>query len=91
MRKLRYSGKQAGSASRREPSPVRKFRVRINLDAVRRSISKADRCALSVAEFEQLLHDSGFTQDGEHWIVAERDLGLLEPHEVLGCELIEPS
>ena len=43
----------------------------------------ADKRPISEAEVRQFLVDSGFTPDGDGWVAEEKDLGQLDPSEVM--------
>jgi hypothetical protein len=57
--------------------------VRIDLELLRRNLSKADARDCSLEEVSEWLTQSGFTrrEDGL-WLVHEEDMGQLDPSEV---------
>ena len=56
--------------------------VDIDLTAVAENLSSEERRVVDAAEVRQWLLDAGFRPHGDRWIVAEPDLGHLEPSEV---------
>jgi hypothetical protein len=91
------SGSVVVGGARRVPRErngvVRRWRVWINLELLRRNLSSEDRTEYDTAHVARWLRDSGFTPGEAEtlWLVAdERDLGQLQPEEVTGLEL-EPE
>lgn len=64
------------------------FRIRINRELLRAHLEREDREHVSDARMHRQLVEAGFTPDGEHWIVLERNLGFLLPEEVITAELV---
>ena len=64
------------------------FRIRILHDLVKAHLEQEDREAVSELQLLEHLTAAGFRPDGEHWIVREKDLGLLQTDEVASIELI---
>jgi hypothetical protein len=58
------------------------LRVRIDICLLRGHLSAEDAREWSTLEVYRFLHDAGFTPDGDHWLVAEPNLGHLQPEEV---------
>jgi hypothetical protein len=67
---------------------TRIFRIRINRELLRTHLEREDREYVSDARMHRQLIEAGFRQDGEHWIVLERNLGFLQPEEVITAELV---
>lgn len=68
-----------------------KVRVQIDLLLLREHLSAADKRPISDEAVRRFLIDSGFTPDGDYWIAEEKDLGQLDPSEVLAAEPLNPS
>ena len=62
---------------------ARRFRVRLDLPAIVRNISREDRKPTPLAEVIQFLEASGFVADGYYWTVSEPSLSVLQPQEVM--------
>jgi len=61
----------------------RRFIVQINVERVRQALSVADGAAWTAEQVVAWLSDAGFSRvDDTTWLVAEPDLGQLEPAEV---------
>ena len=67
---------------------ARRFRIRIDQQALRRKLERDDREHIPDAQLLCHLIDAGFHPDAGEWIVQEKDLGFLEPDEVLSIELV---
>jgi hypothetical protein len=63
--------------------------VQLDLAVLREHLSREDRRAVSEAEVRRWLQDAGFTPRGDRWVVNERDLGQVEPSEVISVEDVE--
>lgn len=61
---------------------TQQFLVRVNLHALRHSLSKADGLVYNLTQVQQFLLDAGFRSRGSYWLVSESDLGHLHPSEV---------
>ena len=61
----------------------KKFLIAIDMKALRANMSKEEGRPLSDQEVCQWLIDAGFIATGDHWVVEERDLGQLDPSEVI--------
>lgn len=59
----------------------RRLLVRVDLDALRLNVARADRQPITRAEVVQFLVDLGFRPTPRGWVVAEADLVALEPGE----------
>ncbi len=66
-----------------------KVRVKIDLLLLQQHLSEADKCPTTEVEVRQFLADSGFTPLGDSWVVEEKDLGQLDPSEVLEAEALD--
>jgi hypothetical protein len=66
-----------------------KVRVRINLSLLQAHLSAEDKRPTSEAEVRQFLLDSGFAPEGDAWIVEEKDLGQVDPSEVVEVERLD--
>ena len=66
-------------------------KVKIDLLILRENLSAADQRPVSDEAVRQFLIDSGFIPEGDYWIVEEKDLGQLDPSEVLSAEPLNPS
>ena len=65
----------------------RRLRVRLHMSRLVGSLSREERRAMTEQEVLAWLRDAGFQQqDEKYWIVAEADLGQLDPSEVLECD-----
>lgn len=60
-----------------------KLCVKLNIPLLRANLSKEDARDTSEAEVLLWLQAAGFIRDGEWWIVDEKDLGQVDPSEVL--------
>ena len=60
-----------------------KVRVKIDIQLLQTHLSAEDKRPTSEAEVLQFLRDSGFTPTGDAWTVDEKDLGQLDPAEVV--------
>ncbi|WP_428937814.1 hypothetical protein [Fontivita pretiosa] len=61
-----------------------RVRVKIDLARLKAHLSREEGRPLGDEQVLQWLHDAGFISSGEgYWIVAESDLGHLDPSEVL--------
>ena len=67
----------------------RVFRVRINRELILANLSREDGRHWSDAELEQWLLDAGFRRVDDQWVVAEENLGHLDPSEVIAAEPLE--
>ena len=68
----------------------KRIRVRIDTDKLLDHMSKEQGRQLAIAEVLTWLADAGFDRiDETHWIVHEKDLGQLDPAEVLEAEIID--
>jgi hypothetical protein len=47
------------------------------------NLSREEKRPVTLDEARRLLIDAGFRPNGDQWIVAEQELGLLDPSEVL--------
>lgn len=72
-----------------ETENMSRVRVTINLSLIQSNLSTADKRPISEAEVRQFLVDSGFTPDGDGWIVEEKDLGQLDPSEVMQVKRLD--
>ena len=68
---------------------MRRFRITINLPALRANLSREDGRNISDDEVHKWLLDAGFKPIGSSWTVTESDLGQLDPSEVLSAEPVE--
>ena len=88
MRRLRSGGLDDGAQN----ASVRRFRVEIDLAKVSEHMSREEGRPVSTDEIRQLLKDARFKPiDVKHWSVAEPDIGILDPSEVISIEPIEPG
>ena len=69
----------------------RVFRVRITRELVLANLSREDGRPWSDAELEQWLLDAGFRRVDDQWVVAEENLGHLDPSEVIAAEPLEEN
>jgi hypothetical protein len=60
-----------------------RYVVRLDLEALRRCLSKADRTTYALDNVKQWLRDAGFRPTADGWVVRADDLGQVEPSEVL--------
>ena len=84
MREPFTSSSVSGSTS----ANARCFRVRLDIEAIVRNISREDQKPTLLAEVIRFLEASGFVADGDYWIVAEPNLSVLQPQEVLEAQPI---
>ena len=79
-----------GPRGGRSPLPnmsARWFRVSLDLERIRRSLSRADAAEYPIEYVLSWLTESGFRHAGDGaWIVREADLGAVEPDEVRTIE-----
>jgi len=66
----------------------RLFRVRVDLELLRRHLAKEDQRDVSIDEVRKFLRDSAFKEQGDWWIVREEDLGAIESTEVLEADVL---
>jgi hypothetical protein len=69
-----------------------RFRVKLNIPAVVRHLSREEGRSISEDEVFTWLQEAGFTRDAanpELWIVSEADLGQVDPSEVLSLNPID--
>jgi hypothetical protein len=66
-----------------------RLRVKLDLPAIAEHLAHEERRAITEQEVLQWLSDAGFTRAGDWWIVAEVDLGHLQPTEVTAVEPVE--
>ena len=71
-----------------EEWPVpRRLRVQLNLPLLIANLSRDEGREMREEEVLQWLSDAGFSrQDHSYWIVAESDLGQVDPSEVLEAQ-----
>ena len=60
--------------------------VQLDLEAIRRNLSKADRTTYSPEYVEHWLRDAGFHRAEKGWLVRSSDLGQVQPSEVVAIE-----
>jgi hypothetical protein len=60
-----------------------RYIVRLDLEALRRSLAKADRATYTLDDVKAWLRDAGFRATDNGWVVRSSDLGQVEPSEVL--------
>jgi len=66
---------------------LRKLRVKLDLRRIVAQLSREDQRRMTEEEVLEWLRDAGFVRESAtHWIVAEADLGQVQPSEVLECE-----
>jgi hypothetical protein len=63
-----------------------RYLVRLDLEAVRRCLSREDRTTYSLDRVRQWLRDAGFRPMENGWLVRAADLGQVQPSEVLHIE-----
>jgi hypothetical protein len=69
--------------------PDRWFRVTLDLEGIRRGLSRADKTEHAVEDVLSWLAESGFRRVEEGaWVVTESDLGAVEPGEVRTIEAL---
>jgi hypothetical protein len=62
------------------------FFVQLNLERIRRSLSRDDRTEYQADYVREWLTRSGFHPVADGWLVREADLGLVDPTEVTRIE-----
>jgi hypothetical protein len=62
------------------------FLISLDWDALRKHLNQEHNRELSLDEIQSWLVDAGFKPQGDHWLVKEQDLGVLDPSEVLTAE-----
>jgi hypothetical protein len=67
------------------------FMVSINWKALQTHLAKEHGHALSTEDIHAWLRDAGFVQTGDRWLVKEKDLGALDPSEVLEADEVDPN
>jgi hypothetical protein len=60
--------------------------VQLDLERIRANLAKEDRRPFTEAEVQRWLIDAGFEPAAGRWLVKEKDLGQLDPSEVLSIE-----
>lgn len=71
---------------RTPPSMPKRLAVQLDLERIRANLSNEDGCEFTPAEVKRWLGDAGFRLAGAVWIVREKDLGQLDPSEVISVE-----
>jgi hypothetical protein len=66
----------------------RRLRVKLNMPALIAHLTREEQRAVSESDVVRWLKDAGFTASGDVWIVAEADLGHLDPSEVISVEAL---
>jgi hypothetical protein len=66
----------------------RQVRIRVNMPVLIRNMSREEGQPVSADDVTQWLRDAGFVQSNDYWIVAEVELGHLDPSEVICVEPI---
>jgi hypothetical protein len=74
--------RSTGELEKTGETRMARLKVRILLPLLQVHLSNEDKVPITDGEVRQFLLDSGFTPDGEYWIVDEKDLGQLDPSEV---------
>lgn len=69
----------------------RRFRIRIDVTKLRAHLSKEEGRELPDDEVFRWLAEAGFLQQGDAWLVSERDLGQLDPSEVTEAEVVDEA
>lgn len=65
----------------------RVFIVKLDLERIRRHLSKEEGREVTPPEVLTWLRDAGFVQTPEGWEIPEHDLGQLRPSEVLEAKV----
>jgi hypothetical protein len=69
----------------------RRVRVKINMTALVRHLSREEKREVPEDDVVRWLKAAGFTAAGDVWIVAEADLGHLDPSEVVAIEPLDDA
>ena len=64
------------------------FRIRIRDELLRAHLERENQEFVSAGELREFLTHAGFTPHGDHWLVREADLGVLDSEEVVSVELV---
>ena len=64
----------------------RRLRVKLNIPELIAHLTREEKRPVREDDVIQWLKDAGFTAAGDAWIVAEADLGHLDPSEVISVE-----
>ncbi len=63
------------------------FEVELDLEKIRQTLSRDDRTDYPLEYVRNWLADAGFVPHGpDRWLVRERDLGQVDPSEVLSLQ-----
>lgn len=65
------------------------MRVKLDLPLLRIHLAAEDQQMISEEAIRQFLIDSHFSPHNEWWIVEEKDLGQLDPSEVVEVERLD--
>jgi len=65
------------------------FRVKLNLPLLTGNLAREDARDISHDEVIRWAQEAGFTRCGDSWLVAEANLGHLDPSEVLAIDVID--
>ena len=69
---------------------LRRIRIKIDLAKLLDHLAREERRTVSPDEAARWLREAGFAHSkGDYWTVVERDLGQLEPSEVLEVYPVE--
>ena len=63
-------------------------RLKVNMPVLIENLSREERGAVRENDVVRWLKDAGFTASGDAWLVAEANLGHLDPSEVISAEPI---
>jgi hypothetical protein len=85
------AGMAIAFAFRVADTPMKRLRVKINLERLRQHLAKEDRTNVSLDDVHRWLKEARFEQDGDSYIVRELDLGQLKPDEVTEVEDYDES
>jgi hypothetical protein len=67
------------------------FSVQINLALLREHLAAEDDQDFTEHDVRRWLGDAGFTPKGDRWVVGERDLGQLQPAEIISAQIIDAA
>jgi hypothetical protein len=67
----------------------RRLRVKLNVPVLIAHLTREEQRPVREDEVVRWLRDAGFTASGDAWIVAEADLGHLDPSEVISVEPLD--
>ena len=73
------------------PDMGKLLKIQLDFARLRKNLSREESRPLTDDEVHRWLLDAGLTPKGDWWVVRERDLGQVDPSEVLAVEDVEDT